>query len=292
MRAFIFPGQGSQFPGMGYDLFKSSKESKNLFHHANKILNFDIAKIMFEGSKEDLTKTNVTQPAIFIHSIALSKCTNLSPDMVAGHSLGEFSALVASKTLSFEDGLKLVSKRAEAMQTACDDIDSTMAAIIGLDCKVIEKVCNEHNDIVVPANYNSSNQIVISGKRTGVIEICKKLSNLGAKKTVLLPVSGAFHSPIMDLAKASLKQTITEIHFNKPICPIYQNVCAEGIQDPEKIKYNLIEQLTKPVKWFQTIEKMVNDGATQFFEIGPGNVLTGLNRRINRSIESTKLIIE
>tara|TARA_B100000902_G_scaffold395257_1_gene453456 strand:- start:1537 stop:2412 length:876 start_codon:yes stop_codon:yes gene_type:complete len=291
MKAFIFPGQGSQFPGMGYDLFNSSQTAKDLFQSANDILDFDISKIMFEGSEEDLKKTKVTQPAIFIHSVILSKCVDLSPDMVAGHSLGEFSALVAANCISFEDGLKLVSQRAEAMQIACDECDSTMAAIIGLDCKIIEKICLEHSDIVVPANYNSANQIVISGKKNAVIEICNQASTLGAKKTIILPVSGAFHSPIMDSAKTSLKKAITEINFTPPDCPVYQNVSAQGINNPKIIKHNLIEQLTQPVKWFQTIENMINDGASQFLEIGPGNVLIGLNRRINREIKSTKLNI-
>ena len=288
MKAFIFPGQGSQFSGMGVELYKSSQKAKNLFESANQILGFNICKIMFEGSEDELKKTNVTQPAIFIHSTILSHCMNVSFDMVAGHSLGEFSALVAAQSISFEDGLKLVIKRAEAMQQACQTCDSTMAAIIGLNAETIEEYCQNAKGIVVPANYNSKTQIVISGERKSLEKACQELSNLGAKKTIILPVGGAFHSPIMNPAKKQLKTAIDNTEFKKPVCPIYQNVSANPSMNPEKIKFHLIEQLTAPVKWYQTIEKMIQDGALKFVEIGPKNVLTGLNRRINRDIESIK----
>jgi [acyl-carrier-protein] S-malonyltransferase len=292
VKAFIFPGQGSQFKGMGHDLYQSHQKAKKLFELANKLLEFDICKIMFEGSEEDLKQTNVTQPAIFIHSIILANCiTNLNPDMVAGHSLGEFSALVAAKSLSFEDGLKLVMARAEAMHIACENNDSTMAAIIGLEAHVIEKICNDEKGIVVPANYNSSTQIVISGNKKTIQKICNTLIKLGAKRAIILPVAGAFHSPIMKSAKDSLKNVINSIEFNNPICPIYQNVSASPTIDNNLIKNNLIEQLTKPVKWHQTIENMIRGGATQFIEVGPGNVLIGLNKRINGSIESIKATV-
>ena len=286
MKAFIFPGQGSQFQGMGHDLYQSSKKAKDLFELANNILNFNISKIMFEGTEEELKKTNVTQPAIFIHSVILSKCLDETPNMVAGHSLGEFSALVASKSISFEDGLTLVLKRAQAMHSACKKANSTMAAIIGLEADIIEKICLENPGIVVPANYNAPNQIVISGETHAIEKVCEKLMNIGAKRTVILPVGGAFHSPIMNSAKESLKIAINNTKVTKPICPIYQNVSARAITDPINIKNNLIQQLTHPVKWFQTIQTMITNGATKFLEVGPGKVLTGLNRRINRDIES------
>ena len=293
MKAFIFPGQGSQFSGMGYDLYKSSQKAKKLFELSNKILDFNICKIMFEGSDEELKQTNVTQPAIFIHSTILASCiNNFKPDMVAGHSLGEFSALVAAKSLSFEDGLRLVLKRAEAMHLACERDDSTMAAIIGLDAKIIEKTCSEQQGVVVPANYNSLHQIVISGDSNTIQKTCDKLIEIGAKRAVILPVGGAFHSPIMTSAKDSLKEVIDSIEFHNPICPIYQNVSGNGVTKISKLKSNLIEQLTAPVKWYQSINNMINQGATQFFEVGPGNVLTGLNRRINRDVESKKASIE
>tara|TARA_B100000579_G_scaffold402216_1_gene385295 strand:+ start:19449 stop:20324 length:876 start_codon:yes stop_codon:yes gene_type:complete len=288
MKAFIFPGQGSQFSGMGYDLYKSSQKAKKLFELGNLILNFNIAKIMFEGSEDDLKQTNVTQPAIFIHSVIMSKCLNQIPDMVAGHSLGEFSALVCAKTISFEDGLQLVLERANAMHLACEKSNSTMAAIIGTEAKLIEKICADEKGVVVPANYNSPQQIVISGERTQIEKVCGKLKNAGAKKTVILPVGGAFHSPIMKPAKEKLENAINNIKFKKPICPIYQNVSAKPVSNPELLKNNLVEQLTAPVKWFQTIQTMIQDGATEFTELGPGNVLTGLNRRIDRSINSVK----
>ncbi|MAQ70269.1 MAG: [acyl-carrier-protein] S-malonyltransferase [Flavobacteriales bacterium] len=290
MKAFIFPGQGSQFPGMGLDLYEKNEKAKSLFHAANDILKFDITKIMFEGSEEDLKQTNVTQPAIFIHSTIVATCmNNVIPDMVAGHSLGEFSALVAANALSFEDGLKLVRKRAELMHIACQEHDSTMAAIIGLDTETVNKVCRETNGIVVPANYNSPGQIVISGDRKSIKNACSTLSELGAKRALILPVAGAFHSPLMKSAEKELEEAINKIEFNKPICPIYQNVCAQAILGVNELKQNLIKQLTAPVKWQQTIENMIHKGATEFFEVGPGNVLIGLNRRINRSIPSNKV---
>lgn len=291
MKAFIFPGQGSQFSGMGHNLYQASEKAKKLFESANNILDFNICKIMFEGSEEDLKKTNVTQPAIFIHSTILSNCINMSPEMVAGHSLGEFSALVAAKVISFEDGLKLVKKRAEAMHQACQKGDSTMAAIIGLDASIIEEYCSKSEGVVVPANYNSTSQIVISGDRKTIEQTCNELSNLGAKKTIILPVGGAFHSPIMEPAKKELQAAINNTEFNAPICPIYQNVSTNPEIDKDTIKINLIEQLTAPVKWYQTIENMIKNGASQFIEVGPGKVLTGLNKRINRQIEAVKFDI-
>ena len=292
MKAFIFPGQGSQFSGMGFDLYQKNEKAKSLFQTANDILNFDITNIMFQGSEDDLKQTNVTQPAIFIHSTILATCINdFMPDMVAGHSLGEFSALVAANAFSFEDGLKLVMKRAELMHIACQEHNSTMAAIIGLDIEIIKKVCAETDGIVVPANYNSPGQIVISGNRRSVENACSILSKLGAKRALILPVAGAFHSPLMRGAEEELEEAINKIEFNKPICPIYQNVCAKAVLLENELKENLIKQLTAPVKWQQTIEQMINEGATEFFEVGPGNVLTGLNRRINREIPSSKVNI-
>ena len=293
MKAYLFPGQGSQFPGMGQELYKSHKEARNLFYKANEILNFDICKLMFEGSEEDLKQTNVTQPAIFIHSTILAHCIpNFQPDMVAGHSLGEFSAIVAAQAISFEDGLNLVMARANAMQIACKQQDSTMAAIIGIEAPLIEEVCNNANGVIVTANYNSPNQLVISGETKTIQQACKKHTQLGAKRAVILPVGGAFHSPIMDSAKKALQEVINKTNFKTPICPIYQNVCSTAVSDKKILKINLIEQLTNPVRWYQTIEKMIYDGASQFYEVGPGNVLIGLNRRINREIPSSKATIE
>ena len=292
MKAYIFPGQGSQFVSMGSDLYHSNSDAKNLFEKANDILNFDICKIMFDGTIEDLKNTNITQPAIFIHSTIIVKCmSNFKPDMLAGHSLGEFSALVAGGVLSFEDGLKLVKERANAMQKACEETESTMAAIIGLDSQIIEETCRQKKGTVVMANYNSPTQLVISGETNVVKKTCEELSTLGAKKTILLPVGGGFHSPMMESAKKNLKTIIENTHFKNPICPIYQNVTTDGVVSKEKIKNNLIEQLTAPVKWYQTIQKMYQDGATTFIEVGPGNVLMGLNKRINRSLNTEKAIV-
>ena len=292
MKAFIFPGQGSQFSGMGQELYQSSTKAKKMFKLANELMGFDISTLMFKGSSEELKKTNVTQPAIFIHSTILAACIpDFHPDMVAGHSLGEFSALVASKCISFEEGLGLVTKRAEAMYNACQLQQSTMAAIIGLDADIIENTCNQHNDIVVAANYNTPNQIVISGTIDAVDSVCSNLRAQGAKKTVILPVNGAFHSPLMQPAKKRLEEAINNIQFQKPICPIYQNVNAQATIDKHVIKSNLILQLTAPVKWYQTIENIILDGALQFFEVGPGNILSGINKRINRSIKIIKVEI-
>jgi len=292
MKAFIFPGQGSQFKGMGSDLYKSDYKAKKLFQLANQTLNFDICKIMFDGSIEELKQTNITQPAIFIHSTILAKCiNNFEPDMVAGHSLGEFSALAAIKTITFEEGLQLVVARANAMHKACQKNNSTMAAIIGIDSKTIINVCAQIPDIVVPANYNSPGQIVISGDNNAIEKACKKLTEIGAKRAIKIPVAGAFHSPIMESAKNSLKEAINKIEFQNPCCPIYQNVCAKPIVQANTIKNNLIEQLTAPVQWYQTIQNMILNGAKIFHEVGPGNVLTGLNKRIDRSVESIKLTI-
>jgi [acyl-carrier-protein] S-malonyltransferase len=292
MKAFIFPGQGSQFSGMGQELYQSSEKAKKMFTVANELMGFDISKLMFKGSSEELKKTNVTQPAIFIHSTILAACIpDFHPDMVAGHSLGEFSALVASKCISFKEGLGLVTKRAEAMYNACQLQQSTMAAIIGLDADIIENTCNQHNDIVVAANYNTPNQIVISGTIDAVDSVCSNLREEGAKKTVILPVNGAFHSPLMQPAKKTLEEAINNIQFQKPICPIYQNVNAQATIDKNVIKSNLILQLTAPVKWYQTIENIILDGALEFFEVGPGNILSGINKRINRSIKIIKVEI-
>lgn len=292
MKAFIFPGQGSQFPGMGFELYNSNESAKQMFEKANSVLNFDITKLMFEGSDEDLKKTNVTQPAIFIHSVILANCiTNFNPDMVAGHSLGEFSAITAAKVISFEDGLNLVVQRANAMHKACEENNSTMAAVIGLESKLVEQICENQSGVVVTANYNSPNQIVISGQLNSVEKTCEVLKNHGAKRAIILPVGGAFHSPLMESAKKNLETAVSQIEFRKPICPIYQNVNAVGENNPTKIKKNIISQLVKPVMWYQTIQNMINDGANSFVEVGPGNVLTGLNKRINRNISSSKALI-
>lgn len=292
MKAFIFPGQGSQFPGMGFELYNSNESAKQMFEKANSVLNFDITKLMFEGSDEDLKKTNVTQPAIFIHSVIFANCiTNFNPDMVAGHSLGEFSAITAAKVISFEDGLNLVVQRANAMHKACEENNSTMAAVIGLESKLVEQICENQSGVVVTANYNSPNQIVISGQLNSVEKTCEVLKDHGAKRAIILPVGGAFHSPLMESAKKNLETAVSQIEFRKPICPIYQNVNAVGENNPTKIKKNIISQLVKPVMWYQTIQNMINDGANSFSEVGPGNVLTGLNKRINRNISSSKALI-
>ena len=291
MRAYIFPGQGAQYSGMGLDLYNDSSLAKDLFEMANAILGFDITEIMFNGSPEDLKQTKVTQPAIFLHSVILAKTlgSNFKPDMVAGHSLGEFSALVANNTLSFEDGLKLVSARAQAMQKACDNNPGTMAAVIALENSVVENICEETEGVVVAANYNCPGQLVISGEIKAIDLACEKLKEQGARKALVLPVGGAFHSPLMEEAKQELENAINNTTFNKPICPIYQNVTSFAVSDQMKIKENLIAQLTSPVKWTQSIQKMAADGATNFIELGPGKVLQGLARKINDNVEASSL---
>lgn len=286
MRALVFPGQGSQFPGMGKDLYNTIPLAKELFERANDILGFDIAGLIFEGSESDLKQTKVTQPAVYLHSIISFRtlAEKESFDMMAGHSLGEFTALTAAGVFSFEDGLRLVSKRALAMQKACDAKESGMAAIIGLDDALVEKICNEIDEIVVPANYNSPGQIVISGTIKGIDIAIEKLKLLGAKRAVKLVVGGAFHSPLMEIAKNDLEDAIKEIEFKKPVCPVYQNVNARATTSPEKIRKNLIEQLTSAVRWTQTIRNMISDGADEFIESGPGNVLQGLIKRINNNV--------
>ncbi|MDA7779308.1 ACP S-malonyltransferase [Flavobacteriaceae bacterium] len=287
MKAYIFPGQGSQFNGMCQDLFLKYDTIKPLFTKAEEILEFDISKIMFEGSKEELTQTKVTQPAIFIHSMAILKILGESfkPDLVAGHSLGEFSALVASGVLNYEDGLKLVSIRAKAMQKSCEKTNGTMAAILALDNNIIEQTCKEIEGVVVAANYNCPGQVVISGELNAVKLACEKLSNAGARRALLLPVGGAFHSELMIDAKKELSLAIEKASFNEPICPIYQNVNAKAETSVEKIKENLISQLTSPVKWNQSIDHMIKNGTTQFIEIGPGKVLQGLVKKIDRNTD-------
>lgn len=291
MRAYIFPGQGAQYSGMGLDLYNDSSLAKDLFAKANNILEFDITEIMFNGSSEDLKQTKVTQPAIFLHSVILAKTlgSNFKPDMVAGHSLGEFSALVANNTLSFEDGLKLVSKRAQAMQKACDNNPGTMAAILALENSVVENICEETEGVVVAANYNCPGQLVISGEIKAIDLACEKLKEQGARRALVLPVGGAFHSPLMEEAKQELENAINNTTFNKPLCPIYQNVTSFAVSDQMKIKENLIAQLTSPVKWTQSIQKMATDGATNFIELGPGEVLQGLARKINGNVEASSL---
>lgn len=284
--AYVFPGQGAQFSGMGKDLYESNESAKALFEKANEILGFDIAKIMFEGTADELKETKVTQPAVFLHSTILaSTIEDFKPDMVAGHSLGELSALVANKTLSFEDGLKLVYKRALAMQKACEVEPSTMAAILGLEDNIVEVVCAEINEVVVAANYNCPGQLVISGSIEGVNKACEALKEKGAKRALVLPVGGAFHSPLMEPARQELQDAIKATTFNTPICPVYQNVTASAVSDPEEIKANLISQLTAPVRWTQSAQQMVHDGATHFVEIGPGKVLSGLVKKIHREAE-------
>jgi len=285
MKAYVFPGQGAQFTGMGKDLYESSPKAKELFEKANEILGFDITKIMFEGTEDELKQTKVTQPAIFLHSTILAAClgNEFKPNMVAGHSLGEFSALVANGTLSFEDGLKLVYQRALAMQKACEVEPSTMAAILGLEDEVVEKICNEIDGVVVAANYNCPGQLVISGSLPAVEEACAKLTEAGAKRALLLPVGGAFHSPLMEPAREELAAAIEKTIFNTPICPVYQNVTANGVSNPEEIKKNLLVQLTAPVRWTQTMQKMIADGATEVIEVGPGKVLQGLFKKVDRS---------
>ena len=291
MKAYIFPGQGAQFTGMGKDLYESSKTASKFFNSANEILGFKISDIMFNGSSEDLRQTSVTQPSIFLHSVimALTKENEIMPKMVAGHLLGEFSALVVNKSISFEDGLKLVSIRANAMQKACENNPGTMAAVLGLENYLVEKVCQEIDGIVVAANYNCPGQLVISGKVSSIELACEKLKEAGARRALVLPVGGAFHSPLMEEAKKELENAIDKTAFSTPICPIYQNVNALPFSSEIDIKNNLILQLTSPVKWSQSINQMVKDGATEFIEVGPGKVLQGLVRKINRDIECTSL---
>jgi [acyl-carrier-protein] S-malonyltransferase len=271
---------------MGKDLYESSDKAKELFHKANEILGFDIMKIMFEGTEDELKQTKVTQPAIFLHSTILATCLgdDFKPEMVAGHSLGEFSALVANKTLTFEDGLKLVSQRALAMQKACEKTPSTMAAILGLEDEVIERICSEYPGIVVPANYNSPGQLVISGELEAVERVCEKLTEAGAKRALILPVGGAFHSPLMEPAKKELEAAIEATTFSTPICPVYQNVNAQSVTDPAEIKTNLINQLTGAVRWTQIMQNMIKDGCSEVIEVGPGKVLQGLFKKIDRTI--------
>ena len=290
MKAYVFPGQGAQFTGMGKELYEQSPLAKSLFEQANDILDFDITKIMFEGSAEDLKQTEVTQPAVFLHATILSQVLGdaFQPDMVAGHSLGEFSALVANKTLSFEDGLKLVFQRAQAMQKACAIEPSTMAAVLGLDDAVVEQICQETPGTVVAANYNCPGQLVISGSIAAVEAACAKLTEAGARRALILPVGGAFHSPLMAPAQEELGRAIEATNFAQPICPVYQNVPAAAVEDPAAIKRNLLAQLTAPVRWTQSVQQMIQDGATHFIEVGPGNVLQGLVKKINREAQTEK----
>lgn len=287
MKAYIFPGQGAQFPGMGKDFYERHEFARSLFHQAEEILGFAITSIMFDGTVEDLRQTRVTQPAIFLHSVILAQTINdFNPAMVAGHSLGEFSALVANKTLSFDDGLRLVYQRALAMQKACEAEPSTMAAIIGLDDHVVEEVCTKIDEIVIPANYNSPGQIVISGSIKGIDLAVKELTKRGARRAIKLSVGGAFHSPLMEPARLDLQKAIESAKFNEPLCPVYQNVSAEPFSDPLQIKANLIAQLTAPVRWTQTVRNMIRDGADEFIEVGPGTVLQSLVRKVDPTISA------
>ena len=285
MKAYVFPGQGAQFSGMGKDLYDRSAIARDMFHQANEILGFEITKTMFEGTDEELKQTKVTQPAIFLHSTILAACLGdtFRPDMVAGHSLGEFSSLVANKTLSFEEGLRLVSKRALAMQKACELEPSTMAAILGLEDDLVEEICGSIEGIVVPANYNCPGQLVISGAVPAVEKACEKLTEAGAKRAMILQVGGAFHSPLMEPAREELAAAIEASTFNQPICPVYQNVIASAVSDPAEIRKNLVAQLTAPVRWTQTMNQMIADGASEVIEVGPGKVLQGLFKKVDRA---------
>jgi len=289
MKAYVFPGQGAQFSGMGKDLYDNNPIAKEMFDKANKILGFDITNIMFSGTAEELKETKVTQPAIFLHSTILAACLgeSFAPDMVAGHSLGELSALVANKTLSFEDGLRIVSKRAQAMQVACESQPSTMAAIIGLDDVVVEGVCEKVDGVVVAANYNCPGQLVISGSIPAVEKACELLTEEGARRALMLPVGGAFHSPLMESARAELANAINSTEFKQPLCPVYQNVVAKAVTDPADIKVNLIAQLTSPVRWTQTMYSMISDGAEEVIEVGPGKVLQGLFKKVDRKFPTS-----
>ena len=292
MNAYVFPGQGSQKPGMGLDLYENYNESKIYFNKANEVLNFNITELMFEGSSEDLIKTSVTQPAIFIHSVIHSLISkSFKPQAVAGHSLGEFSALSACKAISFEEGLKLVSIRANAMQAACEKNPGSMAAILGIDDSIIENVCSNIQEIIQPANYNCPGQLVISGKTNAVKKACEELTSLGAKRAIILPVSGAFHSELMSYAVEELEHSINQTEFNNPICPVYQNYNAKPETNKDSIKRNLLLQLTNPVLWTQSINRMIKDGFNNFFELGPGNTIQGLIRKINSQVNSEKLEI-
>jgi len=288
MKAYVFPGQGAQFPGMGKDLYEASADAKEMFEKANEILGFSITDIMFGEDTEALKQTKVTQPAIFLHSVILAKVlgNSFQPEMVAGHSLGEFSALVSAGYLSFEDGLKLVAKRAMAMQKACEQNPSTMAAVLGLENEVVENICKEINEVVVPANYNCPGQLVISGSNEGIDIACEKLTEAGARRAIKLPVGGAFHSPLMEPARAELEQAIDETNFAKGVCPIYQNVTATAITNPEEIKENLKKQLTASVLWTQTMQQMITDGLSSVTEVGPGKVLQGLFKKVDRKLET------
>ena len=294
MKAYVFPGQGAQFVGMGKDLFDASSKAKDMFHKANRILDFKITDLMFDGTEEDLRQTKVTQPAIFLHSVILASIMDdFQPNMVAGHSLGEFSALVANKVLSFEDGLKLVAKRANAMQKACELQPGTMAAVIGMEDSVVENICGSiHDSVVVPANYNSPGQIVISGSVEGVAKATEKLQEAGAKRVLPLKVGGAFHSPLMEPARVELAEAINATKFNYGICPIYQNVTGQSVTDPEIIKKNLVAQLTSPVCWTQTMLNMIANGVNTIIEVGPGTVLQGLFKKVDRNLQMSSASLE
>ena len=293
MKAYVFPGQGAQFVGMGKELYEQSEIAKELFEKANEILGFRITDVMFNGTDEDLKETKVTQPAIFLHSVILAKVLgeNFTPEMVAGHSLGEFSALVAAGALSFEDGLRLVAARANAMQKACEEQPSTMAAILGLEDQVVETICAQVDEVVVPANYNCPGQLVISGSIAGIDQACEKLTEAGARRALKLNVGGAFHSPLMESARAELQTAIENTDIKSPVCPIYQNIDAKPYTDPSAIKQNLIAQLTGAVRWTQTVQHMLADGATSFTEVGPGNVLQGLVKKVDREVDTASASI-